>query len=106
MSTPAPATAAPRPPTTNQRMAMLKGLKGFSVFRVMGFVSWPQRLLVVAGLVTSGLVELLGLTMVAPILAQMNPVRAKQVTTELAKRRKPGDPPEAAPATQARAAGG
>jgi ATP-binding cassette subfamily C protein len=48
---------------------MLKGLKGFSVFRVMGFVSWPQRLLVIGGLVTSGMVELLGLTMVAPILA-------------------------------------
>ncbi len=30
---------------------------------------------------------------VAPVLAAMNPVRAKQVTTELSKRRKPGDIP-------------
>lgn len=41
----------------------------------------------------------------APVLAQMNPVRAKQVTTELAKRRKPGDINAAAPAA-APAAGG
>ncbi len=39
----------------------------------------------------------------APVLAGMNPIRAKQVTTELSKRRKPGDAPEP-PAGQAAAA--
>lgn len=33
----------------------------------------------------------------APVLAQMHPVRAKQVTAELARRRQPGVPPAAAP---------
>jgi flagellar motility protein MotE (MotC chaperone) len=29
----------------------------------------------------------------APILAQMNPIRAQQVTAELARRRQPGNQP-------------
>ncbi len=37
------------------------------------------------------LVERMGTRKVAPILATMNPVRAKQVTAELSKRRKPGE---------------
>ena len=38
-----------------------------------------------------GLVERMNTRKLAPVLAQMNPVRAKMVTDELAKRRKPGD---------------
>ncbi len=38
------------------------------------------------------MVERMSERKVAPVLAAMNPVRAKQVTTELSKRRKPGDP--------------
>jgi flagellar motility protein MotE (MotC chaperone) len=38
-----------------------------------------------------GLVEKMNTRKLAPVLAQMNPVRAKMVTDELAKRRKPGD---------------
>ena len=37
------------------------------------------------------MVERMSERKVAPVLAAMNPVRAKQVTTELSKRRKPGD---------------
>lgn len=37
-----------------------------------------------------GLVERMSTRKLAPVLAQMNPVRAKMVTDELAKRRKPG----------------
>lgn len=39
------------------------------------------------------MVERMSERKVAPVLAAMNPVRAKQVTTELSKRRKPGDTP-------------
>jgi flagellar motility protein MotE (MotC chaperone) len=49
------------------------------------------------------LAERMSTRKLAPVLAGMNPVRAKQVTTELSKRRKPGDTPEA-PAGQAAAA--
>ncbi len=62
-----------------------------------------------------GLVERMNTRKLAPVLAQMNPVRAKMVTDELAKRRKPGDvttaentapaPPPAAPAGAPAAAG-
>lgn len=38
-----------------------------------------------------GLVERMSTRKLAPVLAQMNPVRAKMVTDELAKRRKPGN---------------
>ena len=39
------------------------------------------------------MVERMSERKVAPVLAAMNPVRAKQATTELSKRRKPGDTP-------------
>jgi flagellar motility protein MotE (MotC chaperone) len=39
------------------------------------------------------MVERMSERKVAPVLAAMNPVRAKQVTTELSKRRKPGETP-------------
>ena len=48
---------------------MLQRLKEFSVFRVMTFVSWQHRWLVVGGLLLSGIVELLGLTMIVPLLS-------------------------------------
>jgi flagellar motility protein MotE (MotC chaperone) len=51
------------------------------------------------------LAERMSTRKLAPVLAGMNPVRAKQVTTELSKRRKPGDAPEA-PAPQALAVPG
>jgi flagellar motility protein MotE (MotC chaperone) len=44
------------------------------------------------------MVERMSERKVAPVLAQMNPVRAKQVTTELSKRRKPGEMGAATPA--------
>lgn len=57
------------------------------------------------------MVERMSERKVAPVLAAMNPVRAKQVTTELSKRRKPGEmgataPAAAAPAAAPPAAGG
>ncbi len=51
-----------------------------------------------------GLVERMNTRKVAPILAAMNPVRAKQVTTELTKRRQPGDTVAAAETNSAPAA--
>lgn len=48
---------------------MSAAAKPASTFRVLGFVPWPRRLLVVGGLVLSSFVELLGLTMVVPLLS-------------------------------------
>jgi flagellar motility protein MotE (MotC chaperone) len=39
----------------------------------------------------TGLAERMSTRKLAPVIAQMNPVRAKQLTTELSKRRKPSD---------------
>jgi flagellar motility protein MotE (MotC chaperone) len=51
------------------------------------------------------LVERMSTRKVAPVLAQMNAVRAKQVTTELSKRRQPGAPADEAPGPAASAGG-
>lgn len=51
------------------------------------------------------MVERMSERKVAPVLAAMNPVRAKQVTTELSKRRKPGDTIGAAAGTTPPAGG-
>jgi flagellar motility protein MotE (MotC chaperone) len=52
------------------------------------------------------LVERMSTRKVAPVLAAMNPVRAKQVTSELEKRRKPGDPVTPTPVAANTPAGG
>jgi flagellar motility protein MotE (MotC chaperone) len=51
------------------------------------------------------LAERMSTRKVAPVLAQMNPVRAKQVTTELSKRRQPNAPAEEATGPAASAGG-
>src|SRR4029078_7350599 len=48
---------------------MLPRLRSSSIFQIMQFVRWPRRVLVVGGLLLSSFVELLGLTMVLPLLS-------------------------------------
>jgi hypothetical protein len=72
----------------------------------MGLISSVQEKLCVEGISRAGLptklpcylepvelIEAMNERRAAPIMAQMNPIRAQQITAELARRRQPGNQP-------------